>query len=159
MQWITGGREGEAKRLIAQLSDPTKRERAARDLIYMGADAAPWLSDSLATRNPAVSDLISQIIVRIGTSATPSVRKALLTVHPEVRARAAQILGVLKDNGSISALLDALQGEFYTVRKQVIQSLGELRDPRALSPLREIASSRTDKEMAALARQALEYMQ
>jgi len=35
MDWLTGGRfvQGEAKRLIAQLGDVTKRDRAAQDLI------------------------------------------------------------------------------------------------------------------------------
>jgi HEAT repeat protein len=149
MQWITGGREGEIKRLIAQLSDPTKRERAAQDLIHMGAEAATGLSDSLATRDPALRDLISQILVRIGTPAAPSVHKALLTGHPEVRARAAQILGVLQDKGSISALLDALQGEFYTVRVQAALALGQIRDPQAISTLTQALKDREPEVRAA----------
>jgi HEAT repeat protein len=149
MQWITGGREGEIKRLIAQLSDPTKRERAAQDLIHMGAEAVPGLSDSLATRDPALRDLISQILVRIGPSAAPSVRKALITAHPEVRARAAQILGVLKDKSSIPALLDALRGEFYTVRVQAALALGQIRDPQAISALTQALKDREPEVRAA----------
>jgi hypothetical protein len=32
MDWFTGSKQGEAKRLIAQLGDVTKRERAAQEV-------------------------------------------------------------------------------------------------------------------------------
>ncbi len=40
MNWLTGGKQGEAKRLIAQLSDSTKRDIAAKELIKLGAEEA-----------------------------------------------------------------------------------------------------------------------
>ena len=51
MEWLTGGKLGEAKRLIAQLSDANaaKRDQAARDLIGLGADAVPPLLEALQT--------------------------------------------------------------------------------------------------------------
>ena len=116
----------------------------------MGAEAAPGLSDSLATHDPALRDLISQILVRIGPSAAPPVRKALTTAHPEVRARAAQILGVIKDRSSIPALLDALRGEFYTVRVQAALALGQICDPQTISALTQ-ALKDTEPEVRAAA--------
>jgi HEAT repeat protein len=145
MQWLTGGREGEIKRLIAQLSDPTKRDRAAQDLIRLGAEAAPALSDSLLTRD----DLISQILVRIGPPAAPPLCKTLTTAQPEVRAHAAQILGVLKDKSSIPALVDALRGEFYTVRLQAALALGQIRDPGSISALTQALKDREPEVRAA----------
>jgi len=41
MDWFTGGKQSEAKRFIAQLSDVTKWDRAALDLIQLDADAVP----------------------------------------------------------------------------------------------------------------------
>ena len=116
----------------------------------MGAEAAPGLSDSLATHDPALRDLISQILVRIGPSAAPPVRKALITAHPEVRARAAQILGVIKDRSSIPALSDALRGEFYTVRVQAALALGQICDPQTISALTQ-ALKDTEPEVRAAA--------
>jgi hypothetical protein len=43
-----------------------------------------------------------------------------------------------------------------SVQKQALQSLGELRDSSAVPVLQEIASSRMDREMSALAKQMLE---
>jgi hypothetical protein len=42
------------------------------------------------------------------------------------------------------------------VKKQVIRSLGELKDPRSSNALQEIVSNRADRELHTLAKQALE---
>jgi HEAT repeat protein len=42
------------------------------------------------------------------------------------------------------------------VRKRTIQSLGKLKDPRSLSTLQGIVANRADRELHALAKQALE---
>jgi HEAT repeat protein len=44
------------------------------------------------------------------------------------------------------------------VLKQVIQSLGELRDPRALVVITPIADDRGDRELSMLAREALKLL-
>ena len=41
MDWLTGSKQGEAKRLIARLADVTQRDHAAQALIRLGADAVP----------------------------------------------------------------------------------------------------------------------
>lgn len=68
----------------------------------------------------------------------------------------AEILGAIKDKRAVPSLLDLLNNESREVRKQIIHSLGELRDPRALPALRELTASRADREMAALAKQAMQ---
>ncbi len=149
MQWFTGGRTGEAKRLIAQLSDSKKRDHAAKDLIRMGADAVPALVDSLTTRDPSLRDMISQILVRIGPAAVSPLCKALSTARPETRAPVAQVLGVIKDQTAIPALLDALRGEFFTVRVEAALALGQIRDPQVIPALTEALKDKEPEVRAA----------
>ncbi|MCL4527804.1 MAG: hypothetical protein M1282_00130 [Chloroflexi bacterium] len=86
MGCLTGGRTGEAKRLFVQLSDSTKRERAAQDLIHMGTDAVPALIQTLSSRDPSLPPLAGQLIVRIGSPAIPAMIKTLGKVNPLARA-------------------------------------------------------------------------
>lgn len=74
MNWLTGGKQGEAKRLIAQLSDPTKRDHAAQELIRLGADAVPSLVEALSTQDLNLLLLVQQVLARI-PSVTPNVDK------------------------------------------------------------------------------------
>ena len=115
MDWLTGGKTGEAKRLIAQLADATKRDVAARDLIGLDADAISALLEALQTRDLNLLAIYEQILARI-PSASPALIKTLATAHPILRARAADVIAISKDKSSVSALLDALQGEYFTVR-------------------------------------------
>jgi HEAT repeat protein len=115
MDWLTGGKTGEAKRLISFLADPAKRESAARDLIGLGADAVPALIQALQTRDMNLLAIYEQILARI-PSASPALIKLLQTAHPVLRARAADIFAISRDKTAAPALLDALQGEYFTVR-------------------------------------------
>ena len=78
MNWLTGGPQGEAKRLIAQLADSTKRDIAAKELIKLGADAVPPLIDALQTQDPDLILYRQHILARI-SSATPTLTKTLAT--------------------------------------------------------------------------------
>ena len=117
MDWFIGSKQGEAKRLIAHLGDVTKRERAAQDLIRMGADAAPSLIEALQTRDLNLLSLYQQILARI-PAATPQLIKALSTAHPIIRGRVAEVFSISRDRGAVPALLEALRGEFFTVRSR-----------------------------------------
>jgi HEAT repeat protein len=134
MSWLTGGKQGEAKRLIAQLSDSSKREHAARDLIGLDTDAVPVLIEALQTRDQNLLAIYEQILARI-PSASPALIQVLGTAHPILRARAADILGVRKDGPAAAALLDALKGEFYTVRARAAIALGRIGDTKTIEPL------------------------
>ena len=134
MDWFTGSKQGEAKRLIAQLADGTKRDRAAQDLIRMGGDAVPFLVEALQTRDPSLLPLVQQILAHI-PSATPALIKALTSAHPLVRGRVAEIFAISQDRSAVPALLAVLEGEYFTVRSRAALALGKIGDARAIQPL------------------------
>ena len=134
MSWLTGGKQGEAKKLISQLTDANKREQAARDLIGLDADAVPALIEALQTRDPDLSAIYEQILARIPSS-SPTLIQVLGTAHPIIRARAANALGIQRHKSAVPALLDALKGEFYTVRARAAIALGRIGDRQAIQPL------------------------
>lgn len=134
MSWLTGGKQGEAKRLIAQLADSTQRDQAAQDLIRLDADALPALLEALQTRDLNLLPIYEQTLVRI-PSASPALIHVLRSAHPILRARAADVLGIRKDHPAVSALLDALKSEFYTVRARAAIALGRIGDKQAIESL------------------------
>jgi HEAT repeat protein len=134
MSWLTGGKQGEVKRLIAQLSDSATRDRAAQDLVRLDADALPALLEALQTRDLNLLATYQQIIARV-PSASPTLINLLATAHPIIRARVADVLGIRKDKNAIPALLDALKGEFYTVRAHAAIALGKIGEKQVLDPL------------------------
>ena len=134
MSWLTGGKHGEAKKLLSQLTDSTKREQAARDLIRLDADAVPVILEALQSRDLNLLAIYEQVLARI-PSASPALIQVLETAHPILRARAADVLGIRKDKSAVPALLDALKGEFYTVRSRAAIALGKIGDAKAMEPL------------------------
>ncbi|HEX6034539.1 MAG TPA: HEAT repeat domain-containing protein [Anaerolineales bacterium] len=134
MNWFSGSKQGEAKRLIAQLGDVTKRERAAQELIRIGAEAVLPLIEALQTRDQNLLPLYQQILARI-PSATPSLIKALHSAHPAIRGQVAEVFGISKDREAVPALLEALQGEYFTVRSRAALALGKIGDARTVQPL------------------------
>jgi HEAT repeat protein len=131
MVWLIGGKTSEAKRLVAQLSDPTKRDRSAQELIRLGADAVPSLVESLQTQDLNLLLLYQQVLARI-PAATPTLTKIIATAHPIIRGRAAEVFSISKDRTAVPALLDALQGEYFTVRSRAALALGKIGDKKAL---------------------------
>ena len=144
MNWLTGSKHGEAKKLIGQLTDATKRERAAQDLIRMGADAIPALIEALQTRDKNLIPLYQQILARI-PSATPALTKLLREAHPIIRGRVVEVFGISKDHAVIPTLLDALQSEYYTVRSRAALALGKIGDAKAKQPLLNALKDREDE--------------
>jgi len=134
MNWFTGG-SSDAKKWIGQLTDPTKRERAAQELIRLGAEAAPALIEALQSRDPNLPPILGRILVRIGPAATPALVAALKSAHPLVRAQCVDVLAQTKDHSALPALLDALQGEFYTVRARVCAAFTQMGTPQVIPPL------------------------
>jgi HEAT repeat protein len=136
MNWLTGGHQGEAKRLIAQLSDSPRRDNAAKELIKLSADAVPPLIDALQTQDPNLILIYQHILARI-PSATPMLTKTLATTthHPFLRARMAETLGMGKDKSAIPALLDALNDQYFTVRASAALALGNIGDAQVIPSL------------------------
>lgn len=144
MDWLTGGKQGEAKRLIAQLAESSKRDRAARDLIGLGVDAVPQLLDTLQTKDQSLLPIYQQILARI-PSASPALIKVLTTAHPILRARAADIFSISKDRSAVPALFEALQGEYYTVRARSALALGKIGETTAIQPLLHLLKDPEDE--------------
>jgi len=135
MNWLVGSKHSEARKLVNQLKDTSKQERARAQLLRMGADAAPALIEALQSTDPVLLPYYQDILTRMGAAATPALTNALQNAHPIIRGRAAEILAQTKDATAIPALLSALRGEFYTVRGKAARALGALRDPKSLDPL------------------------
>ncbi|HSB01440.1 MAG TPA: HEAT repeat domain-containing protein [Anaerolineales bacterium] len=144
MDWFLGSKQGEAKRLVAQLADTTKRERAAQDLIRMGGDAAPTLLEALQTKDPGLLPYYQWILASI-PSATPLLVQTLTTAHPILRARAAEIFAISKDYNAVPALLEVLKGEYFTVRARAATALGQIGDIRAVRPLLQALKDEEDE--------------
>jgi len=148
MDWFTGSKQREAKRLLAQLADETERERAARELFQLGADAVPALIEALQTRDLNLLPYYQQILARI-PSATPALIKTLATAHPIIRGRVAEVFAVSKDRSAVPALLEALQGEYFTVRSRAALALGKIGDTKAVQPLLPALKDREDEVRSA----------
>ncbi len=144
LNWLTGSAHAEARKLVHQLKDASKRARARAELLRMGAEAAPALVEALQTADQDLLPLYQQILARIGPAATPALTYSLRNDHPLIRGRVAEVLVHTKDPKAIPALLEALRGEFYTVRARAARALGAIGDPQAVQPLLE---SLHDKEL------------
>ena len=138
MNWLTGSKLGEARKLVKQLGDGVKRERAAAELVRLGAEAAPALIEALQTKDQDLLPLYQGILARIGVAATPALTHSLLKDHPLIRGRVAEVLEKTADPKAVPALLKALRGEFYTVRGRAARALGAIGDQGAIEPLLKI---------------------
>lgn len=121
--------------------------------------AVEALSISLYDTHPDVCKASAEALAAIGAPALSVLMDALR--HPEAWIRQQAVIGLAKSRDAqvVPALLDLLRDENRDVCKQAAHSLGQLRDPRALPALQALAASRTDREMAALAKQALQNFQ
>jgi HEAT repeat protein len=68
---------------------------------------------------------------------------------------AVNALGSVKNPRVASALLEMLNDPEREVQKQVILTLGELKDGRTLPALQEIASQRADRKLHTLAKDTI----
>jgi len=137
MNWLTGSKHGEARKLVNQLKDVSKRERATGELLRLGAEGVPALIEALQTEDQNLLPLYQGILTRIGIAATPALTHSLRNDHPLIRARVAEVLAQTKDPKAVPALLQALHGEFYTVRARAARALGAIRAQEAVQPLIE----------------------
>src|SRR5512147_946662 len=148
MDWFIRPKQGEAKRLVVQLADVTKRDRAAQDLIRIGKDAVPSLLEALQTKDPSLLPYYQWILACI-PSATPLLVQTLTTAHPILRARAAEIFAISKDYNAVPALLEVLKGEYFTVRARAAAALGQISDIRAVQPLLQTLKDEEDEVRSA----------
>ena len=134
MDWLTGSKQGEAKKLISQLADSTKRDAAAQNLMKLGTDAVPALMEALQTQDLSLLLIYQHVLARI-PSAQPQMTKALTSAHPVIRGRIIEVFGISKDKVLIPVLLDALKSEYFTVRSKALLALAAIGDERTVPDL------------------------
>lgn len=144
MDWFTNSKQGEAKKLISLLGDAAKRNAAAQDLIKLGADSVPPLIEALQTQDLNLLAIYQQILARI-PAASPELTKAMKSAHPIIRGRVAEVFGISKDKNAIPVLIEALHGEFFTVRARAAMALANIGDVRVLPELLPLLKDREDE--------------
>ena len=75
-----------------------------------------------------------------------------------MRIHSVLALSKIKDARVAPILLQMLNDPEREVKKQVIRSLVELKDPRTFPALQEIASNRADRELHTLAKEIIDRM-
>ena len=134
MDWLTGSKQGESKKLISQLADSTKRDAAAQGLMKLGAEAVPALMEALQTQDLSLLLIYQHVLARM-PSAQPQLTKALASAHPVIRGRIIEVFGISKDKALIPVLLDALKSEYFTVRSKALLALAAIGDDRTVPDL------------------------
>src|SRR5258708_3616684 len=117
------------------------------------------LSLSLYDTHYEVGRESANALAAIGGPALRILTRALQ--HPEAWIRQQAVIAVTRSGDPETAALlpGMLTDENREVRKQVIQALGILRDPQGVAALEELAASRSDRELAALAKGALKQQE
>jgi HEAT repeat protein len=143
-----GDSEGTVRRMAAsvlgQLRDPRALEPLRMALYDTHFDVCQAAALALAA---------------LGAPALPVLVEAM--GHPEawIRQQAIIGLGKIQDAQVAPALLSLLHDENRDVRMQAIRTLGDLGAASALPLLQELAASRADREMAGLAKKAIQAIQ
>lgn len=135
MAWFADKKQDlDIKRLIGMLreSETSKRNNAARQLIALGANAAPGLVSALESSDPALGTFVPQILIRIGVDAIPALTEAIRTGNASTQIKAAALLGEIGDTVALPVLLKILPDKNYKVQAAAARALGKIGDARAL---------------------------
>ncbi len=122
---------GAVPALTAALSDeyPNVRWRAASALGAIGdpATVPALLIASLGDRNDNVRNTCTLALAMMGAAAVPGFTAALSHKDSNVRSRAAEQLGYLRDSAAVPALTSALSDEDRDVRIKAAEALEKIR--------------------------------
>jgi HEAT repeat protein len=144
MDWLTGSKQGEIKKLISQLADTSRRDSAAQSLMKLGAEAVPALVEALQTQDLGLLPVYQHLLARI-PSATSVLTKAFTSAHPITRARVVDVFELSKDKSVIPFLLDALQGEYFTIRARSALALSVIADATVIPHLFPLLKDKEDE--------------
>jgi len=105
----------------------------------------------------AVNVALPKTIVKIGKPAVKPLLKLLQDKSSAMRAKAALLLGEIKDDSAVDPLIGCLNDKDRDVRKSAITALGMLCDKRAVEPLLAKLSD-PDEEIRSTTLEALRRM-
>jgi HEAT repeat protein len=132
-----------AATLLGRLGDPRAIEPLGMGLYDLHHEVGKVSAESLAQFGVPAIDVLAEALS-----------------HPEmwIRIHAVDALSRIKDPRVTPILLEMLYDPEREVKKHAVEALGNLRDRRAVSALQEIVANRGDRELHALAKQAIENL-
>jgi HEAT repeat protein len=139
--------------LIATLRDDDRAvvSKAAFALGAIGAvEAVPAIVNLLGGTDRELQSTLVSVLERFGANALPAVVDALAHADAQVRAHAAEILGVIADPGGVPALTNALADEEGDVRFAAVHALANIGGEAATEAMRPICND-ADTRVRALA--------
>lgn len=137
-------REGTVRKLAAIMLGNLQDTRAIEEL-----------GMTLYDLHHEVSQTAAEALARFGAPAIDVLAEAL--IHPEASVREHAILGLgrIHDERVIPYLIEMLHDPAREVKRQAIQSLAEIKDRRAIPALQELVTDRSDRELAAFAKEVI----
>lgn len=142
-----GDREGTVRKLAAMALGALRDRRAVEEL-----------GMTLYDLHHEVSQAAAEALAQFGAPAVEVLGEALR--HPEAAVREHAVIGLgrIQDVRVAPYLIEMLHDPERMVRLQAVKSLSGLRDQRAIPILQEMAANRADREMAGLAKEAIEKL-
>jgi HEAT repeat protein len=148
--------------LINALTHPegTVRRSAAQVLGSIGdRRAVEPLGMALYDLHIEMGQAAAEALVGFGDAALGVLADALKHPESDIRLHAIWALTRIRKTNVLPLLAGMLKDPDRLVVKQVIQSMGGLKDARAIAVLTSIADDRSDRELSKLAREAIKTLQ
>jgi HEAT repeat protein len=124
---------------VLQDDDNAVRLKAVFALGQIGDDRAiPALVGLLDHDHEELQSTLAGVLEGFGAAAVPLLSSALQHEHWQVRERAANVLGLIGEPATLSALAEALHDDYWQVRFAVVTALGSLGSVGAQSALQQI---------------------
>lgn len=135
--------------LAASAKDPRRavRDQVIENLIEKGESAVlPIKNTLLRSENEEIRAAGVFALYRIGTfNAIKEARLGLNDASIIVRTSAARVMGLAKDKASINKLIELVQNDKPSVRRQAATALGQIGDQRAVTALLNAAATNKDR--------------
>ena len=138
-----------AQTLAASIKDPrlAVHDQVIENLVEKGESAVlPIKSTLIRSENEEIRAAGIFALYRIGTpNAMAAVRLGLNDPSKTVRTSAARVIGLAKDKASLTKLMELVQKDKPSVRRQAATALGQIGDKRAVPALLNSAATNTDR--------------
>ena len=135
--------------LAATIKDPrlAVRDNVIEGLVEKGEPAVlPIKNTLLRSENEEIRASGIFALYRIGTAnAIKEARLGLNDASMIVRSSAARVMGLAKDKASIDKLIELIQKDKSSVRRQAATALGQIGDQRAVAALLNAAATNKDR--------------